>query len=548
MHRFPIGFPSDRLIWKIPNHIVPLFLGLGLAIITLADIFSPIDGRFGTAGTIVWLFLWFSLLCYTLHSFTGELMRKHLPVYTFVICLLLASATIGEARESRHVSGETTIEIGCILQELANADDSGWHARCLSRYPARQLLVPALPTILTDRSVWALQTGTAILFTLSVVMFASGMLRLLRENRHRDLLTAIGISIMYQVTHVLYLLYSYEQSILPMISTLFLVGLYLQFREKPSGTPLLYMVFLLITLVHGYTTGLAVLPLAAALILAHAFLRGMVHIDPWKAFAILLLVGLHVAISFTYRTDFTIYSGDKPLASFGLELAQLGRHLFYQAETLLYSNYLFQGFLMFFIACMSLGAFGWRLAAIGWWSAGVLIASILLRGYSYYGIHFSLHRSVIILPVLIATATMLVNSRTLPKTAVKILQIALLLLLTEGVFAHYDYLQIKPVETRGAISAQLAKELPQLPPGIQGTILFLPKPKDTYLIALPDFMAYFLPSYNMETIGSKCQDIASIGSGKYLITQVIIPQHCPDTVSGLRQINTLGDVRLYRKE
>lgn len=387
-------------------HLLVIFLVTALLLIDAITLLMPTFGVMGMVlhGVMIIVLCLFALFrLFSLVRFSFQ--RKS---FFILFVLIIWIGLIGFwAQDSRSLSGETTQETACAISHLTQSPDKGLHHTCLFGYPARQYLPQATASLLFDRSLVVVNLAGSMYFIIGLFIFASSCVDFLGKTRRADLFTAIAIALLFHFKFLNHFLFHFEQSIFPLSFGLMVAGLglpLLHHKNTALNWGLLGVVVLL--LVHSYTPSLVllglVIPFSLGFLVKHkaqAF---------WGAWLVAICI-LSVVISFVYRQDLSLVgSSQRSYQELARDALQAHTHLLVGNEAA-YASPIAQGVFIAFLLSLLVGLQGKTFFFVGWWAYAVIILAVISKGYSYYAVDFRLHRSMVIIPPLLASAVILIK-------------------------------------------------------------------------------------------------------------------------------------------
>jgi hypothetical protein len=473
--------------------IVALFLALPVA--DLATLAHP---PLGVVGMVLWGLAWLALAAWAVASLgrtVRDVARRRPGALSLAAAVFLAAMVLVRVGDVASVHHETTQEIAQTLDQLRNAPDRGFTGTALFGYPARQFLVPALPSLLLGRSALALHLGTAIVFLVALAIFVRGLLDRFGDTRDGDLLVATVLTFVPHIYFFNHFMLFFEQSIFPFLSGMIVVGIALSLDERsPRCLPWLLGIANL-TLIHGYTPGLASFLLVEAALVVVAVTRrpawagsrpALLAIAGWSA--------VSLAASLAYRHDL-LFGGDKGLAELLADLLLALRHVVvvpFGPENFV-SAYLL-GFVLVTLAAALAFAAGWRGFAVAGWACAVFLAAVVSKGFSWYEIPMRVHRATVAFPVVLALMACLWRLRIAHwSESRKALLVVAALSLPIGLAFQAEFLRRCEPLLNNVFLEWLRPTLPAETKSV-GAGLYLELPEgDTRLENLWDFSQYFEP-------------------------------------------------------
>ena len=285
-------------------------------------------------------------------------------------------------------------------------------------YPSRQYLLAALPTELFGRSIVTLRLSYSWMFFLSMLLFYVGLRQTVRGAANSGYLAAIGMLSILTFGYVMFWL-PQDQTILPLSLTLAATGWFLLLLVETGALAALCLSWIVALLATSYTTGLASWFLAIVLFVLAAVTRVRAGRRRDAALFVLVIV---LVVSFGLSSFIT--RGDVPL--FGAAVAQRSLR---EAWPLIVTGY--QGFffstlhwegqvfmsplwllpLDFYLLTSLCGWNGTAHFVNALWAIAVIGAGVYFQGYSSTGPDNELHRSMVVLPPLIAASLIIAGER-----------------------------------------------------------------------------------------------------------------------------------------
>ena len=154
-----------RTIKKI--YIFSLFFTLiSIFILDYLSILNPI---FGKLGVVFWIIQFLFILIYSLKSLIFIFRQKSYLILLMIS--ILFGVVLLNTNNLKNISGETTQEISCTLNLLNSSPDWGFRKTCLFGYPARQLFLPSLPSLVLGTNQFSLNLGECLYFFLGSIIY-----------------------------------------------------------------------------------------------------------------------------------------------------------------------------------------------------------------------------------------------------------------------------------------------------------------------------------------------------------------------------------------
>jgi hypothetical protein len=499
----------------------PAVLAAGLLLaLLLLDVTSLLLAQLGRVGVVLWWLSWLALGAHAagcVRRTVADARATGQGWVTLAVTAGLVALVFAGTLDSRLVHFETCHELGCAVGHFASDPGWGYNRTCLFDYPARQFLVPVVPTLLLGRSYFALTFGSFLYFLVAVPIFARGLLDELAGRRHADLVTAVILTFPLHLRYFNHFMFAYEESIYPFLNAMIFTGLVLQLRRRddPVLVPLVGLGML--HMVWGYTTSFALFGLANVW-LVHRLVAGPLRSQSERRLTALVL-GVTTAsfgLSWLVRADFHALGG-RTAGELLADLDEALRHLvLFPPEA---SSAFMSPFLYPFVLLALLGAFafldGWRGVVVGAWAVFVLLAALILHGYWYYHVPLRVHRWLVAFPLLFALIATFASRLTAPPRWGRRLLVAVLAgsVITGWVF-HYDYVWAREPSRQLSLARFLARRLP--PGGVPGSQLLV-----TELMALDEhqrdgyanhwqFLLYFLPAVDATAVVGEVEHCSQI--------------------------------------
>jgi hypothetical protein len=482
-----------------------IFLVTALLLIDALTLLIPALGMVGmvmhgTAIILLCLFALFRLWALVRSSFQ----RK--SFFTLFVLIIWIGLIGFWAHDSRSLSGETTQETACAITHLTKSPDAGLHQTCLFGYPARQYLPQAVASLLFGRSLAVVNLAGSVYFLTGLLFFASSCVDFLGKSRRADVFTASAIALLFHFKFLNHFLFHFEQSIFPFSFGLMVVGLGLTLINRHHtalhwGT--LGIVVLL--LVHSYTPSLVLLGLiipASLVSLVKRTTRSFLGV--W----LLAVCVLAVVLSLLYRQDLSFTSASQRTAQeLVQDVVQAHTHLLVGNEAPAFASPIAQGVFLAFFASLLVGLQGKKFLYVGWWAYAVIILAVISKGYSYYAVDFRLHRSMVIVPPLLASAIILFKPYV-GKLSMRHALFAFVVVVSSGV--SYANVQVarRPINTH----FEVIKQIKALETDVSQTLVVTQKASlPDNLISLHDTAVYFLPTISIRNSTEAEQADASCG-------------------------------------
>lgn len=461
------------------------------------DVGSLISARLGAGGIVVWLLVWLVLAGYAVLSLARLIptdRRRLSSVVTLgAVALVFASFAL-RIDDPRLLHHETTQEVGCALSKLESSPSRGYTDTCLFGYPARQHLVPALPSLLGGRSQRMLHLGVLAYLLIALALFASGLGAHLSAHRDGSLVVALSVVLLTHFYFFHHFMLGFEQSVFPVLFTMMGVGVVLSFEKRP-GTQLIWLAGLLLLVhAHAYTPALASVALGMVWLVTIARRRELPCQIRRAALVCLAGTLASLATSFLYRRERTLDLSRSP-GELMEDFRKMAHHLFVgQATPEVFVTPLMLGALVLVVVLFASGAAGTRHVVIAGWVAAVFVAAVALRGYSWYSVEFRLHRAMVAVPLLLVLAAEAWRRWVPESRRARLSLVALLFACSLGGLSLQHSVVTARGNSRAAAFVDWWRALPGVHEGPAKELFLVPQREETGLISIHDFLRYFDPT------------------------------------------------------
>jgi len=507
----------------IKNKFIKVYRIFGYIIFFLLiffDLYSFGKPTIAKYGTYVWLLSNLYLIIFTIKAVIDLfiLIPKGKSIFSLIIISIFFLTIFLNLTELKTVSGESTDEINCTLNNLLTSPDKGYFQTCLFGYPDRQFFLPALFS-LKERTIFNLNFGESLYFLLGIIIFSRGVLKYFKDTFRGDLLNSIFLSLIFHIYYFNNFIFLARQGIIPFSLGLILVGIFLSYLSNRDKFPLYLFGFLFLYLIYSYTPSLSIYFLA--IIVTTGLMVEKKTNEKQKVLFLLIIVFtlLSYVISLNVRSDIKIFAPEtRGISQLQEDVLVAFKHLIFQDAGHPYVspvvNYLF----LFSIMAPLFFSFGLKPAIISCWVIATLAISVISSGYCYYGIDFRLHRSTIIFPVIFGLYTILI-ARNVEKINYKLLLSIIFLILTTGYLIQRNYLnQTNPHQNVSLIFNRLIPELQKRGNiNLKGSIYFIGDTA-TDFGSINGFLQYFAPKLIVNFFPSEFpENCQYLNSGFYVI-------------------------------
>jgi hypothetical protein len=461
----------------------------------VVDVLALLTPGAGAAGLATWAGIWVAIAVAAVGAVV-DLVRKATDRPALLLPLAAAAAVsaiaLAHLTDPRTLHGETTQEVGCALLALSESPSRGFTSDCLFGYPARQYLPSVASTLLFGRSLLGLHLGSALAFVAGVAIFTRGLLVHLGSNPLAPQLSAMALALLGNFHFLHFFAVSFEQSVLPAVLTLMLVGMALSTHRQRRLLDLWLTGLVVLLLAHAYTPALASVGLALGWLAALSFDRRLPPGLRRTAAAVAAGSAVSTLCSLLYRKDLALW-GERSPAEVLADLGEAFRSVAVRAvDPHFVASNLATGFLLAALLIALAGVVGVRAASVAAWIVAVFLAAVSLKGYVWYGVPFRLHRALVAAPVWAALIALL-GRRLLPpgrRTTCALVAVLAGLAVTAGV-VHRDALADRG---RGEVFAFIEwwRRLTPRDPAQKARLYLLHPPRP--LENLDDYLQYFEPT------------------------------------------------------
>jgi len=450
--------------------------------------------NFFNIGFIFWFLGYFILLIYSIYSLIS-IFKTSLEIKSFVsifMIFIIFFLLLINANNSANLSGETTQEASCFLNNLKEKDYGFWRA-CFLGYPLRGYYLLGLPSYIFGRSLFNLHLGGFLHFLINLPIFVFTLFLLVPGKKIYDFIIGILLSFFFHLHYFNHFAFLYEQSIFPLLFSLSAFSFYYQFVNKEKPEEIILLGLILQYLIFSYTTALM-----TVFIIVFLLFRLFFRNKKYKKiiFLVIIFTILSVIFSFKFRMDVRIFNFKE--RSFDVLLKDLSdgiEHLFFQNKGTNFVSPIFHFVFIFFITVPLFGFFGRESFLLTLWIWGVIVFSIISKGYTYYDIDFRLHRSLVILPaiffIIINAVKEFLKFKDNKKELLLVVYVFGLFYLT-GYFFQFNYLSSRKPSRHYALISYIKKEIINKKKIFPSHLIFSQQVYSEY-ISLNDTLQYFLP-------------------------------------------------------
>jgi len=406
-----------------------------LILIPIVSLLTYKYPQFGKIGFVLWIATFIPIIKLSLNNLIFIIKKKnYLTLLTIFILIFLIFINL---KNPQNISHESTQEISCSLDLYAKSNDSGFLKTCLFGYPARQYFLPMLASLFLGRNQLALNLGNSLYFFIGISIFAKGINQYIDDQKKRDLITALVLSLILHLHFVNHFLFHlFEQSIYPFCFALISVGIYLQYIKEKRIELILLTALSLQYLIFAYTPSLALFFLGIIIFLYQYLKQKSIKMH-FFYLLILLTSIINLAISLNIRSDLHIISEkNNQVYLMKEEIVKIIEHFAFQKH----GTPTFSGISSLFIIMILLAAItlqlGWTAFLIIMWIIVTIIIGTISQGYFFYNFDFRLHRSLVVFPVFFTLLPLFVKKYQLKY---KTLLFLFTIFLGSGLFAHFRF-------------------------------------------------------------------------------------------------------------
>jgi hypothetical protein len=497
-----------------PKWKIPVFISSSLAVIVLIfiNIYSIWFGHdlpisLSWVGTVVWILTFVIMLLFSVNCFQRiiKISIKHQTFYTLFILCVFVGMVLFRASQPQNISGETTQATSCILNSSYLGEKL--NENCFLGYPARMYLIQSLPSLVLGRNLLSLNLGAVLIFFPSLVIFAYSLLTETKSKRLLDLILGTSIALLFYFHYVNhFLFYSFEQSIFPLSFGLASLGLLVVYRKKQWSYVLPLFLITTFWMVFSYTPSLALLPLVGFYLLINRF-SSIKQRMQWLILFLIVSVS-SIVTTLQYRTDMRLNSTDitwqEKIVKAPAETIEILSYLV-KPEALI--PFVSPTIIIILFSLLFIGIIQKKYRIIPFlWVFITLYLATSAQGYAYYGLDFRVHRSLVILPVILMLAVQ-VSHRLLsnthlswPKQTRLVLITLFALTLFVGLENNSKFIDAKKPDDRQLLSLFVSNNL-----NVAREIPFYIVDAKPYqnLVSAPDFLVYFSPRFKVKLITTR---------------------------------------------
>lgn len=297
-----------------------------------------------------------------------------------------------------EINYESAGQLASFLKYNIHKPDWAYTLTAYLGYPARQFIIPAIPSLLFGNDVFWLQFGYAILFYSGVLCFFLGVRHYFSIKQHGELWALFTVLSCFTFPYLMQYLHNMEQVMLPICFVMHALGWFLLSLEKLTPPRVLILAWIAGLLGTSYTPDLAawiLFQIFFLLVLARAARQGRrAQVVLWvSVWAYTLTFGL---CSFLTRGDVRL----TPQPGHSAESLLIALKVFFLGHPQEYMPLP----VAILVAIFFLLALTGRLGFIKWitavWFLAVVYFSATSSGYTSYDPVNTMKRSILMIPVM----------------------------------------------------------------------------------------------------------------------------------------------------
>lgn len=492
-----------------------LFLLLfSLCLIILETMAYKSGESFSIIASRIWvimgIFYFSSCQYYIFNIILEDLKNKYFLGLLSIISVIIITLWGINSFTLLSVNHESTQQVA---QALNNIKEPDFHYTKYSflGYPSRQYIITALPSIIFGRNPITLRTGYAIPFLIGICLFYVGLRTTLKNNSYGHFFSAILIISITSFSYVVEFLKNYEQSILPISFTMQALGWFLISFNKQTVIKIINLIWIGSMLATSYTPGLGswILLLIFILIIT---LQNFTKKELNKA----------LIWSFCFITIFTFginsFAGREDLFKKTVTSEANIEHII---------NNVFQGYSIFFFSdkkmflnplitlpvfiymAHSLFMFKSIHTLITIWTLIIIAISVALKGYANPPPLLSIHRAMIIIPIIITGFVFFILSIIEKKDifiSKKMFYLLFLMFFSLSFWNLYKVIKDKPLGYPTKVIKNLISQTKILGVKDEKPINIAIFSDNIELISIEDYLGYFFPTHNLLMNNKTCLD------------------------------------------
>lgn len=414
------------------------FIIFCIYIITL-ELSYYFDSSLGKVGIVLWYMLGVLLITHTILEFFGLLKKvsKGHFIVPIVIFLILNVVGIFYMSRPENISLEATQQVSCAINNFSVSEDWGYFQNCFLGYPARQFLMPLIPS-LVGNSVFALHLGNYIYFLIGQVLFLSVSAKWISSTKKiRENLVSMLLIIPFHFHFFNYLNLTFEQAFYPIGLGLILFSTLLNMKLQINVRNILIFLISGLLIISSYTTALAYIPLIFLFGLYFLIIQKSSKKHKTIILSSLITLAVSLVVSLAYRGDLRFENNKEVLDKEKTEL--IVRTIFGFSDGLNFVSPVFT--LIWILTLVSALLFKFRLLGVVFlvWVIAVFHSSISTHGYAGPDMVFSLYRASVLIPPMLFL--LLYNRVSFFNKKYSL--IVVLILLISGLLFQYDYYKTK---------------------------------------------------------------------------------------------------------
>ena len=468
------------------------------------DFLSFYSSKMELFGALYWLISQFVLLGYALYSTLWLIKQAQSKRFRalLLVCAIYLASIVFYTNNVVSLQHETTQQIGCMMRGFDQVD---WLFRknCFVGYPARQYLLPAMPSVLFGRSLVALQLGGLLYFFIGIAIFAKGVASFLKKNHAPEVVGAIVIGALPFFYFVNQRVFYAEQSNYPFSYALILCGLFFIYFAKKGWLELIVLSIALLHTVYIYTPGLALPALAILLAIHLLYQKNIGRKQKLWILLTMIFVYVHFAFSLQFRGDIRIVPEKTTQSQLSSDLYRSFGNLAYPLGTQAFVSPIFAGTFVVLLAYFLLGFVGFEFSAVAFWIVGSMVVAIMTRGYYLNSIDFRIQRWIVVVPVFLSLFMAYLSSFPTYRHTKFVLYILLSFILVTGLWFQKNQFNSMVRSEPNAITFWLWRTVPKSFRNETYTIV-VDQSFQEYIGSMRDASMYFFPNAHIQIVNVDC--------------------------------------------
>jgi hypothetical protein len=382
-------------------------------------------GGFSIVSSRVWFIMLIGYICISIWVVASQLFKdisSRIWYPAAILMLLITFSLWGVNNTKILVDSESALQVDAGLTNFTHLD-WGYTTPAFLGYPSRQYLVIAIPSLVFGRNLVNLRLGYGLILSLGIALFYVALRTIFPE---RNGFTS-GLAMLFLLGSPAFIGYlkHYEQSIIPISLTMQSIGWVVFIIKKKNILGALSLIWIGSMLATSYTPGLGSWILLCGSIgyLAYHSLFKRNFRQLFFYISCLLTILVFGLSSFITRTDI-LNRAIRTGGTFGSSIIETFRifELVVQTNSESIFGPLMITWIILYLVLAIVGIWDYKHMAIALWSILIILSAGFMRGFASPPAEASIHRALIILPVLIigsaAVFSSLINKLELPVVAI----------------------------------------------------------------------------------------------------------------------------------